>query len=188
MPPTEQCNGRPPTSGESENSPADESTVSLFKKILTLRSSFRGDLHRPDTAGNGNTGRTGNIGGGGGSSSKTQQRRFEQREMQATIRMAIIIAFFCGMWLGFFTVYVLHSWCPVACYIPRELDAFFFWLGYANSSINPILYTIFNEEFRKAFQKILGCYRRNSSSGVGGFNAGFRSRIVFHSETRRTVV
>jgi len=64
-------------------------------------------------------------------------RRLEQREIQATIRMAIIIAFFCGMWLGFFTVYVINSWCNV-CSVPRALDAFFFWLGYSNSSINPI--------------------------------------------------
>jgi len=84
------------------------------------------------------------------------QRAFDQREMRATFRMAIIIAFFCGFWLGFFVVYVIHGCCP-DCYVPRELDAFFFWLGYSNSSVNPILYTIFNEEFRRAFLRILGC-------------------------------
>lgn len=92
-------------------------------------------------------------------------RRLEQREIQATIRMAIIIAFFCGMWLGFFTVYVINSWCRV-CSVPRALDAFFFWLGYSNSSINPILYTIFNDDFRRAFRKLLGC---------GGVEVGGRS-------------
>jgi hypothetical protein len=30
------------------------------------------------------------------------------------------------------------------------------WLGYVNSCINPVIYTIFNPEFRKAFKKILG--------------------------------
>ena len=96
------------------------------------------------------------VGGGSGSSRRVtgQHRRFEQREIQATVRMAIIIAFFCGMWIGFFTVYVVHGWAPGSD-IPRELDAFFFWLGYSNSSINPILYTIFNEDFRRAFLKIL---------------------------------
>jgi len=83
------------------------------------------------------------------------QRSLDQREMRATIRMAIIIAFFCGFWLGFFVVYVIHGCCP-NCHVPRELDAFFFWLGYSNSSVNPILYTIFNEEFRRAFLRILG--------------------------------
>ena len=75
------------------------------------------------------------------------------------MRMAAIIGVFCGMWVGFFTVYVIGGWCK-GCSVPRGLEAFFFWLGYANSTINPILYTIFNDEFRKAFQKILGCYKQ----------------------------
>ena len=29
------------------------------------------------------------------------------------------------------------------------------WLGYSNSSFNPIIYSIFNSEFREAFRKIL---------------------------------
>ena len=94
----------------------------------------------------------------------TQRQRYEQREMRATIRMAIIILVFFGMWVGFFTIYIVRGCCP-DCYIPRELESFFFWLGYSNSSINPILYTIFNDEFRKAFRKILG----------GGGGSGKRS-------------
>jgi len=44
----------------------------------------------------------------------------EQREMRATVRMAIIIAFFCGMWVGFFVVYVVSGWCPsTTCPVPR---------------------------------------------------------------------
>lgn len=89
--------------------------------------------------------------------SYTRSQRYEQREMRATMRMAIIIAFFCCMWLGFFAVYTLRGCCP-DCSVPRELDAFFFWLGYTNSSINPVLYTIFNDDFRRAFHRILsGC-------------------------------
>jgi len=46
----------------------------------------------------------------------------EQREMRATIRMAIIIACFCGMWVGFFVVYVVSGWCPsTTCPVPRSL-------------------------------------------------------------------
>jgi len=93
------------------------------------------------------------------SRSSGQNRRQELLETRATIRMAIIISFFCGMWIGFSTVYVIHACCK-DCRIPASLDAFFFWLGYANSSINPVLYAVFNEEFRKAFQKILGCDHR----------------------------
>ena len=106
-------------------------------------------------------------------------RRLEQREIQATIRMAIIIAFFCGMWLGFFTVYVINSWCNV-CSVPRALDAFFFWLGYSNSSINPILYTIFNDEFRGAFRKLLGCGGVDGT-GRGGDRRGGRETTMMRT-------
>lgn len=81
-------------------------------------------------------------------------QRYEQREVRATVRMAVIIAAFCGMWLGFFVLYTIRGCCP-ECFIPRELDAVFFWLGYSNSSVNPILYTIFNDEFKRAFAAIL---------------------------------
>lgn len=100
---------------------------------------------------------------------KPSQRhhRRQDREVKATIRMAIIIAFFCGFWIGFFTCYLLRGVVGDAFHIPRKLDAFFFWLGYCNSAINPILYTIFNEDFRKAFQKMLGCYVKRGSRGGG---------------------
>ncbi len=100
------------------------------------------------------------------SSQSQRSRRYDQREVRATIRMAIIIACFCGCWLGFFVIYVLRALCGKPCYIPRQLDAFFFWLGYSNSSMNPVLYAIFNEEFRRAFQKLLGCYKRNKKTGL----------------------
>lgn len=29
------------------------------------------------------------------------------------------------------------------------------WLGYANSALNPVIYSIFNRDFRRAFKKIL---------------------------------
>ena len=97
--------------------------------------------------------------------SSQKHKRYDQREVRATIRMAIIIAFFCGCWLGFFVIYVVRAFCR-SCAIPRDMDAFFFWLGYSNSAMNPILYTIFNDDFRKAFQKLLGCYTRSGGGSI----------------------
>ena len=98
--------------------------------------------------------------------SATRRRRLDQREVRATIRMAVIIACFCGCWFGFFIMYVLNSWVN-GLTMSHQLDAFFFWLGYSNSAMNPVLYAILNDDFRKAFQKILGCHRRRSYSNVG---------------------
>ncbi len=38
------------------------------------------------------------------------------------------------------------------------------WLGYINSFLNPIIYTVFNMEFRKAFAKILFSKCRSPST------------------------
>lgn len=43
-------------------------------------------------------------------------------------------------------------------FITEHLISFLTWLGYLNSFLNPIIYTIFNIEFRKAFAKILSDY------------------------------
>ena len=82
----------------------------------------------------------------------------EHLETRATIRTAIIVAVLCGTWLGFFTIYVVDGWCT-SCGVPRRLYAFFFWLGYVNSAVNPVLYTVFKAEFRQAFHRLI-CRRR----------------------------
>lgn len=42
------------------------------------------------------------------------------------------------------------------CYIVTDLAfKILTWLGYSNSAFNPIIYSIFNTEFREAFKKIL---------------------------------
>ena len=41
----------------------------------------------------------------------------------------------------------------------REVEgagfSFAFWLGYSNSALNPVIYTVFNKDFRRAFKRIL---------------------------------
>lgn len=78
------------------------------------------------------------------------------RERRATLILGLIMAAFICSWLPFFTFYVLRALCHVCRdYISPRFEAFIFWMGYCNSAINPIIYTIFNRDFRKAFRKIL---------------------------------
>ena len=78
------------------------------------------------------------------------------RERRATLILGLIMAAFICSWLPFFTFYVIRALCYVCRdYISPRFEAFIFWMGYCNSAINPIIYTIFNRDFRKAFRKIL---------------------------------
>ncbi|XP_010000391.1 PREDICTED: alpha-2Db adrenergic receptor-like [Chaetura pelagica] len=40
------------------------------------------------------------------------------------------------------------------CQLSQE-TCFFFWIGYCNSSLNPLIYTLFNRDFRAAFRRLL---------------------------------
>ncbi|KFO32550.1 5-hydroxytryptamine receptor 1D [Fukomys damarensis] len=77
------------------------------------------------------------------------------RERKATKTLGIILGAFIICWLPFFVVSLVLPLCRGSCWIHPALFDFFTWLGYLNSLINPIIYTVFNEEFRQAFQKVV---------------------------------
>ena len=81
--------------------------------------------------------------------------KYELREQRATKRMAIVMACFLVCWIPFLFMYTIRSFCA-SCDLNVHIQASIIWLGYANSGINPILYTLFNDDFRKAFKLILG--------------------------------
>ncbi|XP_008117091.1 D(2) dopamine receptor isoform X1 [Anolis carolinensis] len=91
------------------------------------------------------------------SSLKTISRRkfSQQKEKKATQMLAIVLGVFIICWLPFFITHILNMHCD--CNIPQAMYNAFTWLGYVNSAVNPIIYTTFNIEFRKAFMKILHC-------------------------------
>ncbi|XP_009697971.1 PREDICTED: D(2) dopamine receptor isoform X3 [Cariama cristata] len=88
---------------------------------------------------------------------KTVSRRklSQQKEKKATQMLAIVLGVFIICWLPFFITHILNMHCD--CNIPPAMYSAFTWLGYVNSAVNPIIYTTFNIEFRKAFMKILHC-------------------------------
>lgn len=44
-----------------------------------------------------------------------------------------------------------------SCPSPDILVAILFWIGYSNSTLNPIIYAYFNRDFREAFSGTLHC-------------------------------
>ncbi|XP_033219459.1 5-hydroxytryptamine receptor-like isoform X2 [Belonocnema kinseyi] len=91
-----------------------------------------------------------------------------KRERKAAKTLAIITGAFVFCWLPFFVIAILHPVCE-ACNISDKLMAFFQWLGYLNSTLNPAIYTVFSPEFRSAFKRLL-CRHKRSNIGrrMGG--------------------
>ncbi|XP_038179377.1 D(2) dopamine receptor isoform X1 [Arvicola amphibius] len=87
--------------------------------------------------------------------SMSRRKLSQQKEKKATQMLAIVLGVFIICWLPFFITHILNIHCD--CNIPPVLYSAFTWLGYVNSAVNPIIYTTFNIEFRKAFMKILHC-------------------------------
>ncbi|XP_057704803.1 alpha-2A adrenergic receptor-like [Corythoichthys intestinalis] len=77
----------------------------------------------------------------------------QRRERHFTFVLAVVVGVFVLCWLPFFSTYTLTAVCK--CCVPETLFKMFFWLGYCNSSLNPVIYTIFNHDFRRSFKKIL---------------------------------
>uniref|UniRef100_A0A7N4NQV5 Dopamine receptor D4 n=1 Tax=Sarcophilus harrisii TaxID=9305 RepID=A0A7N4NQV5_SARHA len=77
------------------------------------------------------------------------------RERKAMRVLPVVVGAFLVCWTPFFVVHVTRALCP-ACPLPRGLVSVVTWLGYVNSALNPIIYTVFNTEFRSFFRRVLG--------------------------------
>ncbi len=75
-------------------------------------------------------------------------------------------------WLPFFVVYILSAFIDVSGYIIEPLPTLILWLGYINSACNPLIYTVFNVEFRTAFKRLLCPGSMNNS-----LNRNYTSRM-----------
>ncbi|XP_064480629.1 probable G-protein coupled receptor No18 [Ornithodoros turicata] len=85
-----------------------------------------------------------------------RQRISLSKERRAARVLGIVMGVFVLCWLPFFLMYVILPFCGDRCYITAKTVNFITWLGYINSALNPVIYTVFNRDFRKAFIKILG--------------------------------
>ncbi|XP_018420905.1 PREDICTED: neuropeptide FF receptor 2 [Nanorana parkeri] len=86
-----------------------------------------------------------------------QQRHAVSRRKQKVIKMLIIIALlFILSWLPLWTLMMLSDYANLSEHQYQVINIYIYpfahWLAFFNSSINPIIYGFFNENFRRGFQ------------------------------------
>ncbi len=90
-----------------------------------------------------------------------------KKEGKATKTLAIIVGVFLTFWIPFFICNLIDPFIGYS--VPPLLFDLFLWVGYYNSTCNPIVYAFFYSWFRHAFRVIL-------------------SGRIFHSNSSRTML
>ncbi|KAI8493527.1 Alpha-2B adrenergic receptor [Branchiostoma belcheri] len=85
----------------------------------------------------------------------------QSKERRFTLIIGLVMGAFIVCWYPFFQLYPIVVACK-SCRVPDVVFKFCFWIGYCNSAANPVIYTIFNKDFRNAFLRIITCGLRNS--------------------------
>lgn len=108
-------------------------------------------------------------------------------EKKASKVLGIIFAVFVILWTPFFIMNILMAICP-SCQtsVTPELMSTFLWMGYVASLANPIIYTMFNTAFRRAFVKILTCQCRYGKAR-GPDSVMMTLAATWQSDRRNTV-
>jgi hypothetical protein len=91
------------------------------------------------------------------------------REKQAAKTLGMIIAAFMLCWFPFTCIYVINAFLPMKYQASQGVFEVFTWIGYCNSGLNPIIYSVLDKEFREAFKRLLPsftCFRKANEIGM----------------------
>ncbi|KAI1725820.1 7 transmembrane receptor (rhodopsin family) domain-containing protein [Ditylenchus destructor] len=96
--------------------------------------------------------------GGGKTIRGSKEKIVYLRERKALKTIGIVVLGFIICWMPFFVVYLVEVFLinVTNLYSFKLLNEFFLWLGYSNSVLNPLIYTMYNGDFRRCFRDLLG--------------------------------
>ncbi|XP_038867432.1 5-hydroxytryptamine receptor 6-like [Salvelinus namaycush] len=98
-----------------------------------------------------------------GEPSHPPERRLAHRQgrraVKASLTLGVLLGLFFSAWLPFFITNMAQAVCE--CVPPALFDTIT-WLGYCNSTMNPIIYPLFMRDFKQALGRLLPCCSTHS--------------------------
>eukprot|EP00061_Rhincodon_typus_P018330 g47457.t1 len=83
--------------------------------------------------------------------------KHSKKALKASLTLGVLLGMFFVAWLPFFVANVTQAVCEC---VPALLFDVLTWLGYCNSTMNPIIYPLFMRDFKRAMAKYLPCCHR----------------------------
>ncbi|KAM9342380.1 5-hydroxytryptamine receptor 6 [Pholidichthys leucotaenia] len=77
-----------------------------------------------------------------------------RRALKASLTLGVLLGLFFSAWLPFFITNMAQAVCEC---VPLALFDAITWLGYCNSTMNPIIYPLFMRDFKRALGRLLPC-------------------------------
>lgn len=83
--------------------------------------------------------------------------------------LGIVFFLFLVMWCPFFITNVTFVLCRGSCNesLLHDLLNVFVWVGYISSGVNPLVYTLFNKTYRRAFSSYIRCRYKVGANAPG---------------------
>lgn len=111
-------------------------------------------------------------------------------EQRASKVLGVVFAIFVICWAPFFIVNIMTVLCKECEFQPLLFTAFV-WLGYVSSTLNPIIYTMFNKTFKMTFIKLLKCQYKTIQKSLrvrwhsrNGYQSTFRTHSYYVSDSK----